>query len=67
MTRYNDGDDIIEINVRDPSGARYDGRRSNKSDAKENGRWLMWLIRKHGVKFQIEKGLFDLDSEFFKY
>lgn len=65
--RYNQGDEIIEITIRDSSGARQDVRRANKLDDEENGKWLMWLIRKWGVRFKIPKGFLDLDSEFLRY
>lgn len=65
--RYNQGDDIVEVTIRDSSGARVEVRRCNKSDDKENGKWLLWLIRKHGVRFKIDTEFLDIDSEFFKF
>lgn len=65
--KYNQGDEIIEVTIRDSSGARQDIRRANKSDEEENGKWLLWLIRKWGVKFKFPKEFMDVESEFFKY
>lgn len=65
--KYNTGDEIIEVTIRDSSGARQDVRRANKLDAEENGKILIWLIRKWGVKFKFNKDFLDLDNEFFKF
>jgi hypothetical protein len=64
---YNHGDEILEVTIRDTSGARIEIRRSNISDKKENGNILSWLIKKWNVKFQLDKSFLDIDSDFFKY
>lgn len=64
---YNRGDEIVEITIRDTSGARMEVRRCNITDEIENGRWLKWLIQKWGVKFKIEKSFMDVDNSFLKF
>jgi hypothetical protein len=64
---YNLGDEVIEIVVRDSSGAKLEVRRSNISNSKENGKWLTWLIKKWGLKFDVDKSYLDMDNEFFKF
>lgn len=64
---YNIGDEIIEIVIRDSTGAKLEARRTNASNSKENGRWLTWLIKKWGVKFEVDRAYLDMDSEFFKF
>jgi hypothetical protein len=64
---YNRGDEILEVTIRDTSGARIEVRRSNISDERENGRILSWLINKWGLKFKYDKSLLDIDNDFFKY
>lgn len=64
--KYNRGDEIVEVTIRDTSGARIEVRRSNLSDDKENGRWLKWLMQKWGVRFKVDGEFLNLDSDFFK-
>lgn len=63
--RYNRGDEIVEITIRDQTGARIEVRRNNLNDEKENSKWLKWLITKWGVKFKVDNDFMDLNSEFF--
>lgn len=64
--RYNQGDDILEVVVKDATGAKIEVRRANKQDHNECGKIIKWLIQKHGFKFKIDKMWIDMDNEFFK-
>lgn len=66
--KYNRGDEIIEVVIRDNSGSKMQIWRNNINDSTANGNLLMCLVTKWGMKFNIKKGSFlDMDSEFLKF
>jgi hypothetical protein len=65
--QYNRGDEILEVTIRDQTGAKIETRRCNLSDVKECGKILKWLKDKYGFTPLIEKSLFDMDTEFLKF
>ena len=67
MTQYRNGDEVIEIRILDDSGGKLDARRCNKSDSKEGGRMLKWLVEKWGWNPKIDGEIINLDSEFLKF
>lgn len=64
---YNRGDEIIEVTIRDSSGARIEVRRCNLSDNKECGKIWKWLHDKYNFKPTIEKAFLSEQSEFLKF
>jgi len=64
---YNQGDEILEIVIRDQTGSKIEVRRCNIADEKECGRMFKWLKDKYGFKMKIEDGILDVDTEFFKF
>ena len=62
--KFNSGDEILEVTIRDASMGKIETRRCNKSDAQDCGEILLWLINKWGVRFKVNKTFFNLDSEF---
>ena len=68
MTRiiYNEGL-IIEIVVREGNGRKIETQRCNGTDSKSYGKILKYLKSKYDIKPMVEKELFDVDSEFWKY
>lgn len=65
--QYNQGDEVIEVTVRDHTGARIEVRRCNLSDEKECGKLVKWLKEKYGFKFKIDREWLELDNEFLKF
>ena len=65
--RYNVGEDIIQISVLDPSGAKLETYRCNKSDSKEYGRILKILYEKYDAKPELDKGFLEVEEGFFKF
>ena len=78
IIRGNSGE-IFELNVRDFSGAKIDGFRSNAEDEENNTALLKIFMKKYGIKINIE-GLktkegetkkeadwLSTDSEFLKF
>ena len=65
--RYNQSDEIIEVIIRDASGQKMQVWRNNISDAKRNGNLLKTLMKKWGMKFELEKGFLDLETEILKF
>ncbi len=64
---YNNRDEIIEVIIRDSSGQKMQVWRNNLRDAKRNGNLLRNLIKKWGMKFELDKGFLDLDTEILKF
>ena len=64
---YNQGDEIIEVIIRDGSGAKLQIWRNNIIDSKANGRLLSLLIRKWGMNFDNTKEFTNIESEFLKF
>ena len=62
-------DDIIEITVRDYSGARQESRRCPAKDEASLDRIIKWLKEKYGTgtTTENEKSWLSLDSEFLKF
>lgn len=67
QVHYNKGDEIIEVTIRDQTGARIEVRRCNLSDERECGKLLKWLKDKYGFKIKLDKLWLDSDTEFFKF
>lgn len=70
--KYNRGDEIIEITVKDPSGAKEESISFNKLDKKNVARALKYLEEKWGLdtsfyrKVSIEPGITETDESFFE-
>lgn len=64
---YNKGDEIIEVTIRDQTGARIEIRRCNLADEEECGNIIRWLKDKYGFRAKINKDWLALDTEFFKF
>ena len=64
--KFNQGDEILEVTMRDSSMARLECRRCNNNDPEDCGRIIKWLMVKWGTRFKFEKGFLDIDSEFLK-
>lgn len=64
---YNQGDEILEVVVRDQTGSKIETRRCNIGDAKECGKIMRWLKEKYGFKMKVEKGWLDVEAEFLKF
>lgn len=67
QVHYNQGDEILEITIRDQTGARIEVRRCNLNDEKECGKIVKWLKDKYGFKFKFDKSWLEVDNEFLKY
>lgn len=62
--RYNRGDEILDISIRDQSGAKIEIRRCNLSDEEEYGRIVFHIYKKYGKLPKLKgKSLLDMDSE----
>ena len=64
---YNRGDEILEVSIRDSSGAKIEVRRCNLSDSVESGKILKWLREKYGFTPTNYNSFMDIDSEFMKF
>lgn len=65
--KYNRGDEIIEVIIRDSSGSKMQIWRNNINDFRANGKLLMCLIKKWGMRFDLpDKSWLDIDNEFFR-
>lgn len=64
---YNRGDEIVEVVIRDSSGARIEVRRCNLSDDKECGHIIKWLKDKYNFKIKVDKEFLDTQNEFFRF
>ena len=66
-TQYRNGDEILEVCIRDETGAKIEVRRCNRADEIQCGRILVWLRDKWGIRFKIDKGFIEFEDEFLKY
>jgi hypothetical protein len=63
---YNQGDEILEVVVKDQTGAKIEVRRCNLADEKECGKIMIWLKDKYGFKVNIDHSFLSLESELLK-
>lgn len=64
--RYNHGDEILEIIVKDQSGAKIEVFRCNGQDAEEYANIIMRIYKKFDIKPKLPNNFLDINSEFFK-
>lgn len=57
--------DILEVTIRDYSGARIESRKCNLLDKKAIRIIVLWLKEKYGV--EIEKDWFAVEDDFLKF
>lgn len=65
--RYNQGDEILEVTVRDATGARIEVRRCNLKDDREINKLIKWLVDKYNVRIKYDNKILSIDSEFIKF
>lgn len=65
-TLFNQGDDIIEIVIRDSSGKTIEKRMANISDKEEVIRILRGLMQKYDINLDKPSDILSMDNEFFK-
>lgn len=63
----NMGDEILEVIIKDRTGAKIEVRRCNLSDRKEGGKIIKWLKDKYDFNPLFSNGFTELDSEFLKF
>ena len=59
---YQNGDEIIEVIVRDSSGAKIETWRCNRDDEKEYGKIISRIWRKYGAKPIFDNSFLDIDK-----
>lgn len=64
---YNQGDEILEVTIRDQTGSKIEVRRCNIGDEKECGRIVRWLREKYGFKAKVDKHGLEVESEFLRF
>lgn len=64
---YNQGDEILEVIIRDQSGSKIEVRRCNINDERECGKMIRWLRDKYGFKMKLDKTWLDVEAEFLKF
>ena len=65
-SRDTGGDEILEVIIRDSTGAKIEVRRCNLSDSKECGKIYKWLIDKYGFAPTIPQDFLSVENDFFK-
>ena len=63
-THYNNGDEILEIIVRDQTGGKIETLRCNMSDNKQVTRIIRYLKSKYGITFMESS---NQESDFWRY
>lgn len=65
--KYNRGDEIIEVIIKDGTGKKMQIWRNNITDSVANGKLLEVLVKKWGMEFgKSNKTFLNLDNEFLK-
>jgi len=65
--KFNQGDEIIEVIIKDGSGRKMQIWRNNISDSVSNGKLLEVLVKKWGMEFgKSNKVFLDMGNEFLK-
>ena len=60
-------DDIVEINIRDYSGAKIETRRFPAKDETSLKKIFKWIREKYGTGTPEKSDWLDLDNQFFKF